>query len=154
VQKDSWDIDYQATLNALEAARGAGAKHFVLLSAICVQKPLLEFQKAKLKFEAALQVRLPAATLLTRCWLSTGDAAVHQAAGVRCIAMQFKPACPAARGCRLKCFCACFHHRMLATSRTASCDQRHSSSRSPVRCISERDVRQLCNKALNKESVT
>jgi divinyl chlorophyllide a 8-vinyl-reductase len=54
-KKDSWDIDYQATLNALEAARGAGAKHFVLLSAICVQKPLLEFQKAKLKFEAALQ---------------------------------------------------------------------------------------------------
>jgi len=28
----------------------------VLLSAICVQKPLLEFQRAKLKFEAALQV--------------------------------------------------------------------------------------------------
>ena len=39
----------------LEAARAAGASHFVLLSAICVQKPLLEFQHAKLKFEAALQ---------------------------------------------------------------------------------------------------
>jgi divinyl chlorophyllide a 8-vinyl-reductase len=57
MQKDSWDIDYQATMNTLEAARAAGVKHFVLLSAICVQKPLLEFQRAKLKFEAALQVR-------------------------------------------------------------------------------------------------
>jgi divinyl chlorophyllide a 8-vinyl-reductase len=56
LQQDSWDIDYQATLNALEAGKAAGARHFVLLSAICVQKPLLEFQKAKLKFEAALQV--------------------------------------------------------------------------------------------------
>ena len=54
-QKDSWAIDYQATLNVLEAARGAGAAHFVLLSAICVQKPLLEFQRAKLRLEAALQ---------------------------------------------------------------------------------------------------
>jgi len=54
-KKDSWDIDYQATMNTLEAGRAAGAKHYVLLSAICVQKPLLEFQKAKLKFEAALQ---------------------------------------------------------------------------------------------------
>lgn len=52
--KDSWDIDYQATLNAMEAGRKAGASHFVLLSAICVQKPLLEFQKAKLAFEEKL----------------------------------------------------------------------------------------------------
>lgn len=71
--QDSWDIDYQATLNCLEAARAhvrtpgsairiayavshaQGAKHFVLLSAICVQKPLLAFQKAKLRFEEALR---------------------------------------------------------------------------------------------------
>jgi hypothetical protein len=53
-KKDSWDIDYQATKNVLDAARKAGAKHFVLLSAICVQRPLLEFQKAKLKLEAEL----------------------------------------------------------------------------------------------------
>ena len=53
-RQDSWDIDYQATLNCLEAGRAQGAKHFVLLSAICVQKPLLTFQKAKLKFEEAL----------------------------------------------------------------------------------------------------
>ena len=55
MQKDSWAIDYQATKNALDVARQQGASHFVLLSAICVQKPLLEFQHAKLKFEAALQ---------------------------------------------------------------------------------------------------
>jgi len=53
--KDSWDIDYQATKNVLDVARERGAKHFVLLSAICVQKPLLTFQKAKLKFEDELQ---------------------------------------------------------------------------------------------------
>ena len=55
LQKDSWAIDYQATLNTLEVAQEMGASHFVLLSAICVQKPLLEFQHAKLRFEQALQ---------------------------------------------------------------------------------------------------
>ncbi|CAD7698819.1 unnamed protein product [Ostreobium quekettii] len=54
-KKDSWLIDYQASLNCLEAGRACGMKHYVLLSAICVQKPLLEFQKAKLALEAALQ---------------------------------------------------------------------------------------------------
>jgi len=53
-KEDSWKIDYQATLNTLEAGKAAGAQHYVLLSAICVQKPLLEFQKAKLKLEAEL----------------------------------------------------------------------------------------------------
>ena len=52
--KDAWAIDYQAQLIALEAAKEAGVNHFVLLSAICVQKPLLAFQHAKLAFEAAL----------------------------------------------------------------------------------------------------
>lgn len=46
----------QATKNVLDVARERGASHFVLLSAICVQKPLLEFQRAKLKLEADLQV--------------------------------------------------------------------------------------------------
>lgn len=55
MQKDSWAVDYQATKNVLEAARQKKAKHFVLLSAICVQKPLLEFQRAKLRLEAELQ---------------------------------------------------------------------------------------------------
>lgn len=52
--KDSWRIDYEATKNCLVAGRNRGASHFVLLSAICVQKPLLEFQRAKLKLEAEL----------------------------------------------------------------------------------------------------
>ena len=45
----------QATKNTLDAGRAAGASHYILLSAICVQKPDLQFQKAKLKFEAELQ---------------------------------------------------------------------------------------------------
>jgi divinyl chlorophyllide a 8-vinyl-reductase len=44
----------QANRNALDGARSAGASHFITLSAICVQKPLLEFQRAKLKFETEL----------------------------------------------------------------------------------------------------
>ena len=55
VAKDAWLVEHQANLNALAAARAAGARQFVLLSAICVQKPRLPFQHAKLAFEAALQ---------------------------------------------------------------------------------------------------
>lgn len=53
-QKDAWAIDYRAHLNALEAVKSAGVQHFILLSAICVQKPRLAFQHAKLAFEQAL----------------------------------------------------------------------------------------------------
>ena len=53
--KDAWAIDHAANSAALKAAVAAGARHFTLLSAICVQKPLLEFQRAKLAFEAELQ---------------------------------------------------------------------------------------------------
>ena len=63
--QDSWRVDYRATLHTLQAARSFGADHFVLLSAVCVQKPLLEFQRAKLKFEdelAAEAARDPAFT--------------------------------------------------------------------------------------------
>jgi divinyl chlorophyllide a 8-vinyl-reductase len=52
--KDADAVDYRANLALLEAAQVAGAAQFILLSAICVQKPLLAFQHAKLKFEAAL----------------------------------------------------------------------------------------------------
>jgi divinyl chlorophyllide a 8-vinyl-reductase len=52
--EDAWAIDYQAHVNALEAAKSAGVQHFILLSAICVQKPRLAFQHAKLAFEQAL----------------------------------------------------------------------------------------------------
>jgi divinyl chlorophyllide a 8-vinyl-reductase len=51
---DAWAIDHRAHLNALKGAQRAGVAHFVLLSAICVQKPLLAFQHAKLAFERAL----------------------------------------------------------------------------------------------------
>jgi divinyl chlorophyllide a 8-vinyl-reductase len=54
VPADAWAIDYQANANALAAAREAGVSHFVLLSAICVQKPMLAFQHAKLAFEKLL----------------------------------------------------------------------------------------------------
>jgi divinyl chlorophyllide a 8-vinyl-reductase len=52
--KDAWAIDYQAHVNLLAAAQNAGVAQFVLLSAICVQKPLLAFQRAKLAFEKLL----------------------------------------------------------------------------------------------------
>src|ERR1700733_5249607 len=42
--RDAWAIDYQAHVHALAAAREAGVTQCVLLSAICVQKPLLAFQ--------------------------------------------------------------------------------------------------------------
>lgn len=54
VPADAWAIDRDANLNALQAARAAGAVHFVLVSAICVQKPRLAFQYAKLAFEKEL----------------------------------------------------------------------------------------------------
>ncbi|MEQ6250611.1 NAD(P)H-binding protein [Sulfitobacter sp. HNIBRBA3233] len=53
--QDAWEIDYAAQLNLLNAAEEAGIAQFVLLSAICVQKPKLAFQEAKLAFEAALE---------------------------------------------------------------------------------------------------
>jgi len=52
--KDAWLIDYGAHVTALAAAKAAGVSHMVLLSAICVQKPRLAFQQAKLAFEQAL----------------------------------------------------------------------------------------------------
>lgn len=54
VPRDAWAIDHDAHVHALAAARAAGVRHFVLLSAICVQKPLLAFQHAKLAFERQL----------------------------------------------------------------------------------------------------
>lgn len=54
IAQDAWRVDYQANLHALQIAKELGVKHFVMLSAICVQKPLLAFQHAKLAFENAL----------------------------------------------------------------------------------------------------
>jgi divinyl chlorophyllide a 8-vinyl-reductase len=52
--KDAWAIDYQAHVQALAAAKDAGVAQMVLLSALCVQKPRLDFQRAKLAFEQEL----------------------------------------------------------------------------------------------------
>ncbi|MEM9121619.1 MAG: NAD(P)H-binding protein [Cyanobacteria bacterium P01_F01_bin.56] len=52
--KDAWAIDYQAHADLLTLAKAAGVNQMVLLSAICVQKPRLVFQHAKLKFEKQL----------------------------------------------------------------------------------------------------
>lgn len=48
-------VDRDANAAALRAAVAAGVGRFVLLSAICVQKPVLAFQEAKLEFEAELR---------------------------------------------------------------------------------------------------
>ncbi|ARE40316.1 Divinyl protochlorophyllide a 8-vinyl-reductase [Rhodovulum sp. P5] len=55
VPRDAWEIDHQAHVEALDIAKAAGVTQFVLLSAICVQKPLLAFQQAKLAFEKELR---------------------------------------------------------------------------------------------------
>jgi divinyl chlorophyllide a 8-vinyl-reductase len=51
---DAWAVDHDAHLLVLNAARDSGVAQFILLSAICVQKPRLVFQQAKLAFEQAL----------------------------------------------------------------------------------------------------
>lgn len=54
VPRDAWRVDHDAHLAALQVGADAGAQHVVLLSAICVQRPRLAFQHAKLAFERAL----------------------------------------------------------------------------------------------------
>jgi divinyl chlorophyllide a 8-vinyl-reductase len=51
---DAWAVDHGANVNALRLAERHGIARFVLLSAICVQKPRLAFQHAKLAFEREL----------------------------------------------------------------------------------------------------
>lgn len=52
---DAWAVDCDLNTAVLDAAQTAGVSRFILLSAICVQKPKLAFQHAKLAFEAKLQ---------------------------------------------------------------------------------------------------
>lgn len=52
---DAWRVDHAAQSLLLRVALRAGVSQFVLLSAICVQKPRLAFQMAKLAFERELQ---------------------------------------------------------------------------------------------------
>ena len=52
--RDSWRSEYLANLNILRLALKRSARKFILLSAICVQKPKLHFQHAKLAMENEL----------------------------------------------------------------------------------------------------
>lgn len=52
--KDAMAVDYGANLQLLRAAQQAAVQEFILLSAICVQRPHLAFQRAKLAFEEEL----------------------------------------------------------------------------------------------------
>lgn len=52
--RDAWAIDHDANTHILAAAAAAGVGHVILLSAICVQRPRLAFQFAKLAFEREL----------------------------------------------------------------------------------------------------
>ena len=53
-EADAWAVEHHSnTLLLRELAESVA--HFILLSAICVQKPVLAFQHAKLAFEADLQ---------------------------------------------------------------------------------------------------
>ncbi|MEM6940802.1 MAG: NAD(P)H-binding protein [Pseudomonadota bacterium] len=54
VPDDAWAVDHDANLALLQAAKSSGTDHFILLSAICVQKPKLAFQHAKRAFESTL----------------------------------------------------------------------------------------------------
>ena len=51
---DAWEIDYKANSEILKLASTSNVSKFILLSAICVQKPKLAFQHAKLAFEDEL----------------------------------------------------------------------------------------------------
>jgi divinyl chlorophyllide a 8-vinyl-reductase len=56
VKKDSWSVDYGGGVNLLHAQRNISLSinevgHYVLLSAFCCGKPLLQYQHAKLKLE-------------------------------------------------------------------------------------------------------
>ena len=52
--RDAWAVDHDAHLQVLRLAQAQGVRQMVLLSAICVQRPRLAFQHAKLAFEAQL----------------------------------------------------------------------------------------------------
>lgn len=54
VAADAWAVDHGLNARVLRAAQRAGVPQFLLLSAICVQKPRLAFQQAKLAFEREL----------------------------------------------------------------------------------------------------
>lgn len=66
VKRDAWAIDYGGGVNLLNALKCISSedscRHFVLLSAFCVGKPLLQFQHAKLKLEDEIRNASPRVT--------------------------------------------------------------------------------------------
>ena len=62
--RDARQVEFEANRKLLEYAERAAARHFVLLSAICVQMPRLAFQREKLKFEALLAESSVPATII------------------------------------------------------------------------------------------
>ena len=54
--RDSWMVDFELNKSIISAAKRFHVRKFVLLSAICVQKPVLNFQLAKLAFEKELKL--------------------------------------------------------------------------------------------------
>ncbi|MEM7701275.1 MAG: NAD(P)H-binding protein [Pseudomonadota bacterium] len=61
---DAEAIDLHANMHLLIASESQAVERFILLSAICVQRPHLAFQKAKLEFEAALKASPIAHTIV------------------------------------------------------------------------------------------
>ena len=60
IPRDAWLVDFEGGKNVINALENNAKitktnKHYVLLSAFCVGKPLLQFQFAKLKLEDILQ---------------------------------------------------------------------------------------------------
>ena len=51
---EAWAVDHDMNQALLRLATRLGARHFQLLSALCVQRPVLAFQRAKHAFEQAL----------------------------------------------------------------------------------------------------
>jgi NAD(P)H-binding len=49
VKKDAYLIDFGATNHCLKAGIATQTQHFILLSAFCVQKPILQFQQGKFR---------------------------------------------------------------------------------------------------------
>lgn len=62
--KDAERVDFDANRQLLQVAEALGIRRFVLLSAICVQKPRLAFQRQKLRFEALLGASSVPATIV------------------------------------------------------------------------------------------
>ena len=62
--RDARQVEFEANRKLLEYAERVTARHFVLLSAICVQMPRLAFQREKLKFEALLAESAVPATII------------------------------------------------------------------------------------------